>query len=262
MTDAEKAGREFQKLVEILDALRGETGCPWDREQDEKSIVSYFLEEVYEVVDALFGGDPRSLAEELGDVLMEVVFLSRIFKEKGKFTISQVMERINRKMIERHPHVFGQAKLDSSTRVIDEWNRRKKEEKERTSLLEGLGGRFPALLEAFLIGQRVSHFGFDWSGPLDALQKTKEEIAELEKALEERNVDQTSGEIGDVFFSLANVSRLCGVNPEIVLKQANKKFKNRFEFIEKRLKERGKELGQASLKEMDEIWEEAKGKAR
>lgn len=260
MSDAAKSGKEFQKLVLILDALREERGCPWDREQDEKSITNYFLEEVYEAVDAILSEDAQSLAEELGDVLMEVVFLSRINKEQKKFTILKVLEGINKKMVDRHPHVFANKKIATSEKVVDEWNRQKKEEKERISVLDGLAKCFPALLEAFLIGKRVSHFGFDWSHSLDALKKTKEELAEFEKAVQNKKRDEISKEVGDIFFSLVNVSRHLGVNPEIALRQTNKKFIQRFKYIEQQLAERGKNLKEASLEEMDKFWEEAKKK--
>jgi len=260
MKNAESAGKRFTRLVEILDVLRGEEGCPWDREQDVKSITNYFLEEVYEAVDAISTGDAKSLAEELGDVLMEVVFLARIFKENGNFSISDVLEGINRKMVHRHPHVFAQKRIRSSKKVFDEWHRQKKEEKERRSIFDGMTKCFPSLMEAFQIGVCVSAYGFDWSQPLDALQKIKEEISELEKALKAKKEDEIFREIGDIFFSIANVSRLLGVNPEIALRQANKKFVKRFKFIERKLEKQGKELDQTSLEEMDRIWEEAKQK--
>jgi len=262
MKDAKKAGEKFKQLVEILDNLRGEEGCPWDREQDEKSITNYFLEEVYEVVDAISAGDFKSSAEELGDVLMEIVFLARIFKEKEKFSIYDVLEGINQKMIRRHPHVFAQKNIKTSKKVVDEWCRQKKEEKERQSILDGMAKCFPSLMEAFQIGLRVSPYGFDWSQPLDALKKVKEEISELEKALEAKKEDEIFREIGDILFSMASVSRLLGVNPEIALRQASKKFIKRFKFIEKKLEEKGKELSQVALEEMDEIWEEAKEKIK
>ena len=260
MKNAESAGKRFTRLVEILDVLRGEGGCPWDREQDVKSITNYFLEEVYEAVDAISTGDAKSLAEELGDVLMEVVFLARIFKENGNFSISDVLEGINRKMVHRHPHVFAQKRIRPSKKVFDEWHRQKKEEKERRSIFDGMTKCVPSLMEAFQIGVCVSHYGFDWSQPLDALQKIKEEISELEKALKAKKEDEIFREIGDIFFSIANVSRLLGVNPEIALRQANKKFVKRFKFIERKLEKQGKELDQTSLEEMDRIWEEAKQK--
>ncbi len=262
MIDSKNAGKKFEQLVEILDDLRSEEGCPWDREQDENSIANYFLEEVYEAVDAISAGDARSLAEELGDVLMEVVFLARIFKEKEKFSISDVLERINKKMIRRHPHVFAQKQIRTSEKVIDEWCRQKKEEKARQSILDGMAKCSPSLMEAFQIGLRVSSYGFDWNQPLEALKKTKEEIFELEKALEEKNEAETLHEIGDIFFSMANVSRLLGINPEIALRQANKKFIKRFKFIEKKLAKEGKELVDVGLAEMDKIWEESKGKIK
>jgi tetrapyrrole methylase family protein/MazG family protein len=262
MKDTKNAGKKFEKLVEILDDLRSEEGCPWDREQDENSIANYFLEEVYEAVDAINAGDARSLAEELGDVLMEVVFLARIFKEKEKFSISDVLDGINKKMIRRHPHVFAQKRIRTSEKVIDEWYRQKKEEKERQSILDGMAKCFPSLMEAFQIGLRASSYGFDWKEPFDALKKTKEEISELEKALEEKKEEEIFHEIGDVLFSMANVSRLLEINPEVALRQANKKFIKRFKFIEQKLAEEGKELGEVGLQEMDKIWEESKGKVK
>lgn len=260
MENEKGAGKEFQELVHILDILRSDKGCPWDREQNERTIINYFLEEVYEAVEALNQGDNQALAEELGDVLMEVVFLARIFKEKEKFTISDVLEGINQKMIRRHPHVFGRKKFKTSKKVIYEWHRQKREEKERESIYDGRVRSSPSLLEAFQIGQRASAYGFDWSRPQAALQKVKEEVSELEKALKGRKREEIFQEIGDIFFSMANVSRLLGINPEIALKASNEKFIKRFRFVEKKLKEEGKELGRASLEDMDKIWEEAKDK--
>jgi len=258
MDNAETAGKKFQSLVEILDTLRGEQGCPWDREQDERSISGYFLEEVYEAVDAVYNNDHQALAEELGDVLMEVVFLARIYKEKGKFSISDSLENIIQKMIRRHPHVFASQKRRTSKKVIQEWQRQKKQEKSRTSFFDGLVKSSPALLEAFQIGQQASSFGFDWSQAVDALQKIKEEVSELENALKTEGEEDIHKEIGDVLFSMANVSRLLRVNPEIALKQANRKFVDRFRSVEEKLKQEGKSIHQASLEEMDKIWEDIK----
>ncbi len=262
MGDAESAGKKFEELVRILDVLRGEKGCPWDREQDEKSIANYFLEEVYEAVDAIYANDSGSLEEELGDVLMEVVFLARIFKEKEEFLISEVLDGINRKMIHRHPHVFSEKRVETSEEVRDEWCQQKKEEKERRSVLDGIASSLPSLLEAFQLGLRVSQVGFDWDNPLDALQKVKEEISELEEVLKTKEDDEVFKEVGDLFFAMSNVSRHLGVNPEIALRQANKKFMDRFRFIEGKLEKEGKALNQASLEEMDKIWDEAKNKIK
>ncbi len=250
----------FEKLVEILDVLRGEKGCPWDREQNENTIVNYFLEEVYEAVDALVSGDPQSLKEELGDVLMEVVFLTRIFKEKNEFTIHDVLEGINQKMIQRHPHVFGPLRIKDSAGVVDLWNQKKKKEKERQFVLDGLATHMPSLFKAFQIGQRVSLFGFDWKSPLDALGKVKEELDELERAIQSNTKEEAAEEMGDLLFSLANISRHLNVNPEIALRQTNNKFCKRFRYIEEKLKERGDEIGKVSLEELDILWEEAKKK--
>ena len=258
MEDEKRIGRQFSRLVEILDTLRGPEGCPWDREQTEETIANYFLEEVYEALEALQSRDYGSLAEELGDVMMELVFLTQIAKEKGYFTMAEVLDGINKKMIRRHPHVFGKKRLKGSAEVEEAWNEQKKSEKERESVFEGIAKSSPALLTTFLIGLRASSCGFDWSRAYDVIQKAKEEVAELEKAIQESNEEQMKGEIGDVLFSLANVSRHLGVNPEIALREANEKFIRRFRFIEKELKKEGKEPGQASLEEMDRIWEEAK----
>lgn len=258
MKNKEKAGEKFKQLVTILETLRSDKGCPWDREQDERSIANYFLAEVYEAVEALYLNNTIALAEELGDVLMEVVFLAQIYREKGEFSVVDVLDGINQKMIRRHPHVFGRARKETAKEVYDEWLRLKKEEKKRDTVFDGLPKSVPSLLASFQIGRLVSYYGFDWRQPLEALQKVKEEVFELEKVIETQNKDEISSEIGDIFFSLANVARLLGVNPEIALKQANSRFIRRFKYIEKKLKEKKKELGKASLEEMDKIWEEAK----
>jgi MazG family protein len=261
MDDAFKAGKKFQKLVEILDTLRGDEGCPWDREQDAKSIGDYFLEEVYEAIDAIYENNHKALAEELGDVLMEVVFLARIYKEEQKFTISDSLENINQKMTRRHPHVFENREKKTSEGVIDDWRRQKKIEKKRDSFFDGLLKTSPALLEAFQTGQQASSFGFDWNHSLDAMKKVKEEVAELEKALEDGREEEIRQEIGDLLFSMANVSRLSGINPEIALRRANRKFVGRFKAVEEKLKKQGRSLDQASLEEMDKIWDSIKDKA-
>lgn len=258
MEDAKLAGQKFERLVKILDTLRGKSGCPWDKEQDEQSISNYFLEEVYEALEAILSGDAPSVAEELGDVLMEVVFLARIYKEKKLFTMSDVVENINQKMIRRHPHVFGGKTIASSSEVLDAWNLGKQQEKKRQSLFDGIVKLAPALHSAYQIGLRVSSYGFDWENPSGALEKVKEEVSELEGAMKIEAKEHIFQEIGDAFFALSNVSRKLGINPEIALKKANEKFMLRFESLENELAEKGKSLGEASLEEMDEIWEQIK----
>lgn len=258
MEESKLAGREFEELVKILDTLRGKNGCPWDKEQDERSISNYFLEEVYEAIDAILSGDTSAVAEELGDVLMEIVFLARIYKEKKAFTMSDVVENINQKMIRRHPHVFGGERIASSSEVLDAWNQGKKEEKKRQSVFEGIVKLAPALHSAYQIGLRVSSYGFDWDNPEEALNKVKEEVSELESALEMGTKQNIFQEMGDLFFALANVSRKLCINPEIALKKANEKFMRRFKSLEKELDRQGKSLGEASLEEMDLIWDRLK----
>jgi MazG family protein len=258
MDTARAAGEKFERLVTILGALRGENGCPWDREQDAASILSYFLEEVYEAAEALQDGPVEDLCEELGDVLMEVVFLSRIFEEQGAFSVADALDSINLKMVSRHPHVFGEEKFETSARVLEEWQRRKRREKKRESALDGLPRRLPALQAAFQIGQRVAAVGFDWPKPENALEKVREETAELEKAMADRDDDEIRRELGDLFFALANVSRKLGVNPELALLQANRKFARRFDRMEGKLKARGRSLEGADLAEMDAAWDEVK----
>jgi len=258
MDDAKKSGEEFARLVQILDTLRGENGCPWDRKQNIRTIVNYFLEEVYEAVDAVCENDAVSAAEELGDVLMEIVFLCRIFKESQKFNISDVITGINQKMIRRHPHVFGTDKVEDSFAVADAWNKQKKAEKERESVLQGIAGQSPALLTSFQLGLRAAAVGFDWEKMQDVLEKVQEETAELEQAINSNNKDAMYEEIGDLFFSLANLARHMKINPEIALRLANKKFISRFNFIEARLREQGKEPESATLEEMEKLWELAK----
>lgn len=262
MDTARAAGEKFERLVGILAVLRGENGCPWDKEQDVSSLLNYFLEEVYEAAEALRQGPAEAACEELGDVLMEVVFLCRIFEEQGSFSAADALESINRKMVGRHPHVFGGEPYESSHRVLEEWQRGKLKEKSRESLLDGLPRALPALLAAFQIGQRAASVGFDWPRPEDALSKVREELEELDQAVSSRNPDEISRELGDMFFALANVARKLKVNPELALVQANEKFRRRFVQVERRLKDKGLSLGQTTLAEMDAAWDEVKAGER
>jgi MazG family protein len=258
MRSSLKAGREFQDLVGILSTLRGPRGCPWDRRQSVRSIADYFLEEAYEAVEACLSGRPEAAAEELGDILMEVVFLARLFEEKGRFSVTDALARINRKMVDRHPHVFAGRTVRGPGQVVDEWQRRKLREKGRESVLDGLGGNVPALLAAFQIGQRVSACGFDWPDVSGALDKVREELGELEGARRSRRRRAVEEEFGDLLFALSNVARHLRINPEVALRRANRKFAGRFRQVEKRLRESGRDPGSASLEEMDGIWEKVK----
>ena len=255
MEDNTGVGQRFARLVEIMSELRGEHGCPWDREQDEKSITSFFLEEVFEAVDAVMAEDPRQLEEELGDVLMEIVFLALIYQERGHFSIGRVLEGITGKMIRRHPHVFDKKRAITSQEVIDTWQEHKNSEKPSRSVFAGLAGSAPALLRAFQVGQKASTYGFDWNGALEGLEKVKEEVRELEKTLREGRENGIRVEIGDLLFAVANLSRLAGHNPELALRAATRKFIKRFSELEKRISREGRKSGRASPEEMDLVWE-------
>ena len=262
MKSSRTAGQEFQKLVGIMGTLRSPGGCPWDRRQDVRSIVDYFLEESYEATEACLSGGPDAAAEELGDILMEVVFLARIFEERGRFSVTDALGRINRKMVDRHPHVFGGSRVTGAREVVDEWQRRKLREKDRASVLDGLGGNVPALLGAFQIGQRVSACGFDWPDVSGALEKVREEIGELEEAVRASKRKAVEEELGDLLFALCNVARHVKVNPEIALRRANRKFTGRFKKVEQKLRKKGRNPAASTLLEMDGIWENVKNRTR
>lgn len=258
MNHPETTGDKFQRLVDILAALRGPGGCPWDREQDAKSIAGYFLEEVYEAVDALYQGQPEALAEELGDVLMEVVFLARIYEEKGNFDAAASLDGINAKLVRRHPHVFGGKPVQDAAQVLDIWNREKRKEKSRNSPFQGIPESAPALLRAFQIGQRAAHDAFDWPAAADAVAKVREELGEIEAALARGRREDVEEELGDALFALAQVGRLAKANPEMALRGANRKFMARFTEMKAAFATAGRELKNASPAEMDAVWEEVK----
>jgi MazG family protein len=260
MEGSRRAGEEFARLAEILATLRGGDGCPWDREQDETTLLDFFLEEAYEAVEAVQTGSAASVREELGDVLMEVVFLARIYEEKGAFRLADVVEGINRKMIDRHPHVFGGERRNSAREVLGAWNRRKREEKKQDSILGGASRSLPALAAAFQLGQRAASANFDWPRAEGALDKLREETDELARALETGGREEVVHEVGDVLLAASNVSRKAGVNPELALLRANERFRERFAFLEKRLNEEGRDPASATAAEMDALWEEAKSR--
>lgn len=228
MDAEEKAGKRFARLVSIMALLRSERGCPWDREQDEKSIANYFLEEVYETMDAVMADDARRLEEELGDVLMEVVFLVQIYREKGRFSMASVLDGINRKMIRRHPHVFARRNSVSSREVARSWQEHKNAEKKRRSVFEGMPDSAPALLQAFQAGQRASAGGSDCPDARDVLESVKEELRRVEAALGARPAEKVREQIGALLFSVASLSRLAGHNPELALRAATRKFQKQF----------------------------------
>lgn len=261
MTKQNDEGAKFVKLVSIIRKLREPGGCPWDQAQDEKSLRKYFLEEAYEVLDALHQEDSRALKEELGDMLMEIVFLARVFEEKKKFSIGDALDSINEKMVKRHPHVFGDKRLERADEVSEEWAKIKRQDvkaKKESSLLDYLPRVAPALHLAYEMGRRVSQVGFDWPSPEDVLDKIEEEYQELKKAMKARDKEKMEEEIGDLLFSIANLARHLEINPELALQRTNDKFKKRFNWVEKRLHELGRKWEDTNLQELDSLWEKAK----
>ena len=249
----------FNKLIKILKRLRNPiNGCPWDRKQTLHSLKEYVLEEAYELVEAIEMGSVERQKEELGDLLLQIVFLSQLHREKGHFTIKEVVETINRKLIRRHPHIFGDARVRTAEDVRKNWEKIKKKEKKKMSILSDYSARMPALAHAKRIAEQASSVGFDWDEPLKALEKVEEEIEELKKEIRAGNRDRIEEEIGDMLFAIANVSRLAKINPEFALKNTNHKFVKRFRYIEEQLKEQGKDITKTSLDEMEELWQEAK----
>lgn len=245
-----------EKLLKIMEILRGPEGCPWDREQSEETLTEFIMEEAWELVDSIKRGSVEDIKSELGDFLLQAVFISQIKKEKGEFNFYDVLESISAKLIERHPHVFGEKKLGSSDEVLKNWENFKRNEK--GGLLANIPENLPSLLSAYKITKIVSRVGFDFESASSAFSKIEEEISELKSALEKGEKKGLEDEIGDLLFSIVNFSRLLGINPEIALKKTNDKFRERFEYIEKRLKKKGKSIEEASLSEMDELWEESK----
>jgi tetrapyrrole methylase family protein/MazG family protein len=255
------AESEFEKLVAIMTALRGEKGCPWDKEQTKESLKPFLVEETYEVLEAIDEGNPEKIKEELGDLLFQIIFHCQIAKERNEFDMNDVIHTISEKMIGRHPHVFGGATYETSEEVLKQWEDRKKEEgKSRESILEGIPKELPSLLRAHRIQARASRVGFDWKQVGDVLQKLDEELREFRAALRRKDQREIEDELGDVFFVLVNISRFVGVNPEDALRKTISKFISRFRYIEMKAAESGKSLSAMSLEEMDALWEEAKGK--
>lgn len=268
--------RNIDRLLEIMIALRDpETGCPWDVEQTSQSIAPYTLEEVYEVLDAIERDDVDDLREELGDLLLQVVFHSRMAEEQGQFAFGDVVEAITRKMIRRHPHVFGDEEARSAGLAKGSWNRIKAEEKaeraerraklgletvEKTRYLDDIPKAFPALLRALKLQQKAAKVGFDWSEAAPILDKIAEETAELKEAMASHDKAHIQEEYGDLLFAMVNLGRHLEIDPETALIATNDKFKRRFDYIEKSLKESGGNLESAQLDDMEAIWIEAKKK--
>jgi len=252
----------FNDLVKVMEKLRSEEGCPWDREQTHKSLIKYLLEEAYEVVDAILKNKDEELKEELGDLLLQVVFHSQIAKERGAFTVDDVIDGITRKLIFRHPHVFrGKEGIETPEDVSREWEKLKeKEGKKRESILDGIPESMPALERAYKIQKRAEKVGFDWKDFKGIKEKIVEELDEIEQEIERGNREKIEEEVGDLLFMAVNLARFLKVHPEVALRKANQKFERRFRYMEKRAKEMGKELKEMDIDQMEELWKEAKEK--
>lgn len=251
--------RDFAALLKIMEMLRGEKGCPWDKEQTRKSLKPYIVEEAYELIEAIEENDPDKICEELGDLLFQIVFQCQLAKEKNEFTINDVIEKISKKMIERHPHVFGHVDYKTSDEVIVHWEEQKKlEGKMRESILEGVPESMPSLLRANRLQDRAAQVGFDWKKVEDVLKKLDEELKEFKDAIKTERLEKIEEELGDILFMLVNVSRFIGINAEDALRKTIRKFISRFRYIEANASRQGKPLSDMTLDEMDRLWDDAK----
>jgi tetrapyrrole methylase family protein/MazG family protein len=252
---------DFQELLDIMEKLRTEKGCPWDKEQTRGSLKPFIIEEAYELIDAIDEGNSGKIKEELGDLLFQIVFQCQIAKEEKEFDISGVIEKIGNKMIARHPHVFGKADYKTKDEVLVYWQEQKRREgKFGASILDGVPETLPSLLRAHRLQDRAAKVGFDWIEIDDVLRKLDEEMGEFKKALDGKKQEEIEDELGDILFMLVNISRFIGVNPEDALRKTIAKFILRFRFIEIKSADQGRKLSDMTLEEMDKLWEEAKEK--
>jgi tetrapyrrole methylase family protein/MazG family protein len=246
----------------VMKKLRSDDGCPWDREQSHETLKPYIIEETYEVLDAIDREDDRELREELGDLLLQIVFHAQIASEQRRFTMDDVASSIVQKLKRRHPHVFGDVEVEDSRHVLRNWEAIKKEEG-KASVLQGVPDSLPALLKAQRIQEKVGRVGFDWDDIRGAFDKMHEEIAELDKAVQEGEQRNIEDEFGDILFSLVNVARFLNIDAEESLRQTTRKFSKRFQYIEMRVAEEGERaIEDYSLEELDTLWEEAKSEMR
>lgn len=255
--------KEFDDLVALMDRLRGENGCPWDREQTPRDLRGYLLEEAYEVVDSIDSGESGLLCEELGDLLFQIVFLARIGAETGAFTIRDVARAVTEKMTRRHPHVFSDATAATSEEVLRQWEEIKRAERggdkvPGVSALDGIPRALPALVRAERLGEKAARLGFDWARPGEVLDKVDEEVAELRRALERETPERVAEEFGDTLFALANFARHLGLHAEGALQGASERFASRFKKIEAELRNRKVGTAPYDAAELERLWQRAK----
>lgn len=248
----------FSELVEVIAKLRGEEGCPWDRQQTHDTLKINIIEEAYEALEAIDEKDDEKIEEELGDLLMQVLLNAQIAKEEGKFDIYGVIQKIKEKLIRRHPHVFGDVKVKSVHEVIQNWDEIKSKEKERESLMDGIPTNLPALIRARKVQSKVSRVGFDWDKSEDVFIKVEEELRELKESIEKGEHDSIEEELGDILFSIVNLSRFLNIEPEIALMKTTAKFIKRFKQMELRIANDGNKIIDYDLRGLDEIWNSIK----
>ncbi len=256
--------RSFDDLVQLMTTLRGPNGCPWDRKQTLPDLKPYVIEEAYEVVDAIDRDDRAALAEEVGDMLLEAVFIAEITREEGTFDVYDSITAIHDKLVRRHPHVFADAEAKDAEEVLVNWEKLKSDERkaENKSVLSGVPRSMPALLKASRLTEKAARVGFDWRRTEDVFDKLDEEIGELREAVASGEASKIEDEIGDLLFTIANIARKVGANAEEALQSTNRKFMRRFESMEKQVHERGQNLDQLELEEMDALWDAAKAAER
>lgn len=252
------AGEQFEKLIEILAILRGPGGCPWDREQTYKDINPYLIEEAHEVVESIDRSNFSELAEELGDLLVHILFHCQIASEEKKFDAGQVAVKAVEKLVRRHPHVFGDKKLRTTEQVLHQWERIKQEERKKDSILEGLPKALPALIKAFRLGEKASRVGFDWPNQQGVLGKIDEELRELKSSLTSGVQGEIEHEYGDLLLAMANLGRFVKLDPESALRKSAHRFIKRFQWIESQARQKQKRLQDFTTEEWDALWEEAK----
>ncbi len=247
----------FGEMLDVLDTLREK--CPWDAKQTNESLRPNSVEEMFELADALIRDDIQDIKKELGDVLLHVLFYSKIADEQQRFDIADVCDSLRKKLIFRHPHVYGTTQIDGTDDVLKNWEELKLKEKGgNKTVLSGVPSTLPSLIKAFRVQEKTANVGFDWDSPKDVWNKVKEEIAEVESEIDKGNTTDIEKEFGDLLFSIVNVARKYGVNPDNALERTNQKFISRFNYVETKSKEQGKRLKEMTLSEMDILWDEAK----
>ena len=253
----------LSKLIKITDALMGEDGCPWDKVQTRESLKPYLVEETYEVLDALDANDPEKIKDELGDLLYQILFHSKISSLKGEFNFRDVIDNLSEKMVRRHPHVFKEGELNTPDQVVKQWEEIKRNEKNQAnqkSILDNIPKNLPSLLRAQKLQKKAAKEGFDWDQISDVFDKLDEEIVEFKEAVLKKKSADIQNEIGDMIFIITNIAKCYKIDAEEALRSTNNKFIKRFQYIEQKIKAKGKTLKDSPLEEMERYWQEAKNK--